>query len=86
MKLSNNKKPTKISIVDDHPIFRVGLRHALSDSSDLQIVAEAINGREMLRKIQVIEVNLVILDIMIENETIKNKNATYSYIDFKLLS
>lgn len=31
----------RIAIVDDHPVVRAGLKHFLSDQSDMTVVAEA---------------------------------------------
>ena len=36
----------RIAIIDDHAIVRAGLRQYFADPVDLQVVAEAANGRE----------------------------------------
>jgi two-component system NarL family response regulator len=40
--------PRKITVLvaDDHPIFRVGLRNLIDQQPDMQVVAEACDGRE----------------------------------------
>jgi|SRR5215471_3285572 len=38
----------RIAVADDHPLFREGLRKALSVGSDLQIVGEASDGQQAL--------------------------------------
>ncbi len=38
----------KLLIVDDHPLFRQGVRWALANAQDMTIVGEAANGREAL--------------------------------------
>jgi NarL family two-component system response regulator LiaR len=43
----------KIMIVDDHDMVRVGLRTYLSLEPDLQIIAEAVHGKEALDKLKV---------------------------------
>jgi NarL family two-component system response regulator LiaR len=43
----------KIMIVDDHDMVRVGLRTYLSLEPDLQIIAEAVHGKEALDKLRV---------------------------------
>jgi two-component system LytT family response regulator len=50
-------------IVDDEALARRGLRHRLSNISDVEIVAEARNGREALKAISELQPNLVFLDI-----------------------
>ena len=38
----------KLLLVDDHPLFRQGVRWALANAQDMTIVGEAANGREAL--------------------------------------
>jgi DNA-binding NarL/FixJ family response regulator len=42
--------PTRIRVlcVDDHPIVREGIASALRDQSDMELVAQAANGREAI--------------------------------------
>ena len=40
----------KIMIVDDHPMFREGLAYRLGMDDDIEVVAEANNGREALER------------------------------------
>ena len=53
----------KVLIADDHPIFRQGLKHALSRSQDLEIADEAEDGYQLLEKIKNGAINVLILDI-----------------------
>jgi ATP/maltotriose-dependent transcriptional regulator MalT/ActR/RegA family two-component response regulator len=55
--------PTKILLVDDHPMFRKGLRLLLEEEPDLQVVAEAGNGREALDRSGACAPDLVVMDI-----------------------
>ena len=41
---------SKIIIVDDHPVFRQGLRDVLETDSDLTVIGEAANGEDSLGK------------------------------------
>ncbi|NTW36826.1 MAG: response regulator transcription factor, partial [Syntrophobacteraceae bacterium] len=34
----------KVFIVDDHPLFRLGLRHSLAQEEDIEVVGEASDG------------------------------------------
>lgn len=54
---------TSIVIVDDHPIFRDGLRRLLEAEPDIQVVGEAADGREALELIQKKAPELVLLDV-----------------------
>ncbi len=40
---------TTIVLVDDHPLVRQGLRAVLDDAEDLEVVAEATDGRDGVR-------------------------------------
>ncbi len=53
----------KILLVDDHQIMREGLRALLEKESDLEVVAEASNGREALDLVQRDPPNIVVMDI-----------------------
>jgi DNA-binding NarL/FixJ family response regulator len=53
----------RILIVDDHAIFREGIRALLTDSEELEIVGEAGDGREALEKIQQLEPDVAIMDV-----------------------
>src|SRR4051794_32244913 len=52
----------RIMIVDDHPIFRSGLRRILEMDSRLAVVAEAKNGHTALHEADIHRPSLVILD------------------------
>ncbi len=53
----------KIIIVDDHTLFRNGLRILLNSLNSYRVVAEASNGQEFLDLLEKTEVDLVLLDI-----------------------
>jgi LuxR family maltose regulon positive regulatory protein len=53
----------KILLVDDHPVFRKGLRVLLDDEKDLRIVGEAGNGREAMEMARKLSPDVVIMDI-----------------------
>ena len=53
----------EILMVDDHAIFRSGLRRLLADEIDMRIVAEAANGLEALDHLRRREFNVVLLDV-----------------------
>lgn len=67
--MKQKNKPIRLLIADDHPIFRQGLLRAFSQSEDLQVVAEAVNGSELLKKAQEFELDVILLDITMEGET-----------------
>lgn len=53
----------KIIIVDDHTLFRNGLRILLNSLSNYRVVGEAANGQEFIGLLDKTEVDLVLLDI-----------------------
>jgi DNA-binding NarL/FixJ family response regulator len=57
------KGPIRVMIADDHPIVRDGLRRLLSLEDDIEVVAEAGDGRELLEHLQKTEVDVVLLDL-----------------------
>jgi two-component system LytT family response regulator len=57
------ENPLKTIIVDDESLARRGLKHRLKDVNDVEIVAEAANGREALKLIRERNPDLVFLDI-----------------------
>ncbi len=54
---------TKILIVDDHPLFRQGIRWNLEAESDLDVVGEAENGQEAIKLTERLLPDIVLVDI-----------------------
>ncbi len=52
-----------VMIVDDHALFRNGLKLLLNSFKDFKVVAEAANGLEFLNTIDVLPIDVVLLDI-----------------------
>ena len=52
----------RIALVDDHALFRTGLRGLLEHSTDHTVVAEAASGEEFLGMLQGLEADLVFMD------------------------
>ena len=57
---------TRILIVDDHEMMRLGLRTALEPEPDLAVVGEASNGAEALAKIATLDPQLILMDVRME--------------------
>jgi DNA-binding NarL/FixJ family response regulator len=53
----------KVFIVDDHAIMRDGIRALLSVDDDIQVVGEASDGKEAIKKIPELKPDVVIMDI-----------------------
>ena len=56
-------KPISILLVDDHALVRAGIRALLEKMPEVQVVAEAKDGREALRLIGESHPGLVLMDI-----------------------
>ena len=52
----------KILVADDHPIVRFGVRQVLAPEPDLEVVAEATNGDEVLELARSLEWDVAIVD------------------------
>jgi DNA-binding NarL/FixJ family response regulator len=53
----------KVAIADDHALFRAGVKTALSSRKDIQMIAEAENGMQLLNLLKHIKPDVVLLDI-----------------------
>jgi DNA-binding NarL/FixJ family response regulator len=53
----------RLLIADDHAIVRSGLVQLLGAYPDLRIAASVASGEEVLRDVQALEVDLVLLDL-----------------------
>ena len=61
--MTSKQPKRKVVIVDDHTLFRNGLRILLNTLEDYQVVAEAANGRQFLDLLEKSVPDLVLLDI-----------------------
>lgn len=52
-----------VGLVDDHEVVRRGLREYLEDHDDIQIVAEACNGREAMNMVLDQSIDVLLLDL-----------------------
>lgn len=53
----------KIMVVEDHEIFRKGIVNLLNDIKDVEVIAEAENGKIFLEKIEEVKPDIVFMDI-----------------------
>jgi DNA-binding NarL/FixJ family response regulator len=56
--------PIRVLLVDDHDLFRAGIRSLLSNVADVEVVAEASSGREALRLVEANPPHVILMDIM----------------------
>jgi DNA-binding NarL/FixJ family response regulator len=56
-------KPIRVLLADDHALVRAGFRALLQSLPDMEVVAEAGDGREALRLIKLHQPDVVLMDI-----------------------
>ncbi|MDZ7937018.1 MAG: response regulator transcription factor [Rhodoferax sp.] len=59
----------RIALVDDHAMVRAGLRQFFADHIDLQVVAEAANGREAMELARNEEIDVMVMDISMPDQS-----------------
>jgi len=57
------KKTYDVVLVDDHLMFRLGMKKILEASEDINVIGEASDGRELLSLLNRVSPQMVILDI-----------------------
>jgi DNA-binding NarL/FixJ family response regulator len=62
--LTNQK--IRVGIVDDHTLFREGIKKILSLEHDVEVVGEATDGEEVLDLLNRCPIDIMLLDIMME--------------------
>jgi DNA-binding NarL/FixJ family response regulator len=56
-------KKIGVMIVDDHPLFRQGLRRVLEAEDDIEVIIEVADGEEALRMARELTPDVVLMDI-----------------------
>ncbi|MEK8026698.1 MAG: hypothetical protein RLY78_105 [Pseudomonadota bacterium] len=59
----------RIAIVDDHSIVRAGLRQYLSEQVDFRVTGEAANGREALDLVRAGDLDVMIMDLSMPDQS-----------------
>jgi DNA-binding NarL/FixJ family response regulator len=60
---------TRILVADDHALIREGLKHVINAEPDLEVVAEAADGAEAIKRALAGDIHLAILDISMPRMT-----------------
>ena len=55
----------RVLLADDHTVLRSGLRALLNQEPDMEVVGEAVNGREAIEMAQALKPDVIVLDISI---------------------
>ena len=59
----------RILIADDHAVVRQGLTHILSKTPDLVVIDEAATGAQVLEKLEMTEIDVVVMDMEMPGKT-----------------
>jgi DNA-binding NarL/FixJ family response regulator len=59
----NNHSPIRVFCVDDHPLLREGISAIINNQPDMQLVAEAANGREAIQKYREQKPDVTLMDL-----------------------
>jgi PAS domain S-box-containing protein len=57
----------RVLIVDDHEIVRLGVRSLLSETSDFDICADAVDGRDAVAKAKQLLPDVIVMDVSMPN-------------------
>lgn len=57
----------RVVVADDHAVVRRGLIQILAETTDIDVVAEAATGAEVLRRVQENDCDVVVLDVAMPN-------------------
>jgi DNA-binding NarL/FixJ family response regulator len=57
----------KVLIADDHTLVRQGIRSLLALTADIEIVGEAADGREAIKKVRQLAPDVVLMDLAMPN-------------------
>ena len=61
-------KQIRVMLADDHPIMREGLRDALQDEGDFEVVGLARDRVEAVRMVQSLAPEVIVMDVMMPNK------------------
>lgn len=60
---------TKVLLVDDHEVVRLGLMTLINDQADMEVVGEAGTAAEALKAVERLHPDVVLMDIRLPGET-----------------
>lgn len=80
----------RVLLADDHAIVRAGLRRIVQEAGDIDVVAEASDGRDALKLVEEISPDVVVIDISMPGldglEVIDRLTAMYPRIPVLVLT
>jgi DNA-binding NarL/FixJ family response regulator len=71
----------RVLITDDHPVMRDGLRAAIAQEADMEVVGEAADGAEAIERYRALQPDVTLIDLQMPNvdglEAIQAIRANY---------
>ncbi len=58
-------RPVRVLLADDHPVYREGLAQALGQRPELEVIAEAADGRQALEAIRGLDPDVAVIDLQL---------------------
>jgi DNA-binding NarL/FixJ family response regulator len=87
---SGKKNPTRVVIVDDHPLLRKGVGQLINNEKDLMVVGEAEDAAKALTAIETARPDVALIDISLGGasgiELLKNIKARFPKLQVLVLS
>ena len=53
----------RLLIADDHPVVREGVRRIVEGHADMEVVADAVDGHDLLEKLDLVTADVLLLDV-----------------------
>ena len=77
----------RVLLADDHKLVRAGIRSLLEKLPDMEVVAEASDGRETIRLVELIEPQIVLMDLAMPeiNGLDATRHLTRTFPDVRVL-
>ena len=63
MLMIKRKKKIRLLLADDHPVVRRGMRSCLEGIRHVEVVDEAVDGKEAIEKVRALSPDIVLMDI-----------------------
>jgi DNA-binding NarL/FixJ family response regulator len=67
--VSSDPKPIRILSVDDHPLIRQGVAGLVATQADMNLIAEAANGRDAIQQFHRLRPDITLMDLQMPEMT-----------------